>query len=123
MENDNVEKTDPSVLDDSSDLPPTDLDSSPPPAAHVTVTAVLDPDTLVNGATGTQLKEAFQLVGINLDSFCPPGASNPGVYNGVQLVDAFKAWDKINPGKIDMNTISTNMTGTQVVDAFKIMIP
>lgn len=94
------------------------------PIAKATVSAgKLDRDTLVNAGTGTQMRDAFHLAGIDLDSFCPPGASNPGVYNGVQLVDAFKAWDKLNPGKIDMSTISTNMTGTQVVDAFKIMIP
>lgn len=81
----------------------------------------LDVDALVNNATGTQLKEAFHSVGIDLDSFCPPGACNPGVYNGVQLVDAFKAYDKKTPGKIDMNLVSTDMRGSQIRDLFKVM--
>lgn len=94
-------------------------DGAPP---VTTAASLIDLDQLVNEATGTQLKEAFHAVGIDLDSFCPPGASNPGVYNGVQLVDAFKAYNKANPGKIDMNTISVGMHGTQIVDAFKIML-
>ena len=94
---------------------------TPAPAAVVKVAATINYKTLVNGSCGTQMKEAFHIAGIDLNAFCPPGASNSGVYNGVHVVDAFKAWDKANPGKINMNTISVGMRGTQVVDAFKLM--
>lgn len=79
-------------------------------------------DMLVNDSTGTQIKDAFKAAGTELDEFPPPGASNPGVYNGVQIVDAFKAWNKANPGKIDMNLVSTCMKGSQLRDLFKIML-
>lgn len=84
--------------------------------------ADIDLDLLVNDSTGTQIKDAFKAVGIELPNLPGPGVSTPGVYNGVQIVDAFIAYNKAHPGVIDMSTILVGMCGTQVVDAFKLMI-
>ena len=104
--------------------PPPVVTNEPVPVTHIMTPHSATPvhvAQLVNGSCGTQLRDAFKIIGIDLDEFCPPGASNPGVYNGVQVVDAFKAYNKKHPDIIDMNTISVGMKGTQVADAFRAM--
>lgn len=79
-------------------------------------------ENLLGQAEGTQIRDAFKEIGIDFPEVLSPGYEVPGVYNGQQVVDAFKAYDKIHPGCVDMAVISSNMTGSQIRDAFRCIL-
>lgn len=79
-------------------------------------------ENLMGQSEGTQIRDMFKNIGIELGEFPAPGYEPPGVYRGQQVVDAFRAYDAKHPGCVDMSIITSHMTGTQIRDAFRCIL-
>ncbi len=74
----------------------------------------VDLKSLIANPTGTQVRDAFNAVGVDIDTYYQCGADN----EPVQLYDAMTAYAKANPGKVDISKLSAKIEGSQLIDFF-----